>query len=80
MSSFKVRYNGHNCAYLDEPALPDGSYVGDNKYSGTPVHLRWDDVSEEWIEVCVREFTMPDAYSGMWIEALPRVPCSCWAP
>lgn len=88
----KVRYVNGKCragvtdffstAYLDTPALPDGSYTGTNKHSDEFVHLRWDDEAEVWRMVCERVYLPYNAY----VEAPPgpedlskRPPCTCWS-
>lgn len=69
--------SGHTSkAYLDEPALPDGSYVGTNKHTDLPVHLRYDEPANTWREVCTRHFNC-DPYTGTITEVGERPPCSC---
>jgi hypothetical protein len=83
MSSIKVRYRWgseqfESVAYLDEPALPDGSYVGINKHTDMPVHLRWDPEAEIWVEVCRREFAYDTPlHLGTFHEVGERPDCTC---
>lgn len=64
-------------AYLNDEALPDGSYVGTNKHTDLPVHLRWSDERDVWIEVCHREFSLVDIYNERYEEVGERPECSC---
>lgn len=76
----KVGYliaGGHtSTAYLEDVPLEDGSYVGVNKHSDMPVHLRWDDEQEVWVEVCHREWRAINVYTDEWEEIDPQ-PCVC---
>lgn len=50
----KVRYwdvGRETTAYLDDDPLPDGSYIGVNKYTDLPVRLTWNADAEQWIQV-----------------------------
>lgn len=55
--SVKVSYTQNDgnvtTAYLDEEKLTDGSYVGRNKHTEVPVHLR--PIVGGWVTVCERE-------------------------
>lgn len=79
----KVTYmtsdSGHtSTAYLDDKPLSDKTYVGQNKHTSLPVHLRWDVRGECWREVCVREFKWCGRYGDdTWNEVGERPACSC---
>lgn len=57
MSDFfgKVSYrmlNGRtSTAYLDTPPGAEEVFSGENTYTDSPVHVRWDDDEAEWVEV-----------------------------
>lgn len=54
---YRVPAGYETTAYLDDDPLPDGSYVGTNKHTDHPLHLRWDDIISAWVPVCHREWT-----------------------
>lgn len=64
-------------AYLDEPALPDGSYVGVNKHTDIPVHVRWDDSTDGWVSVCEREIGEFNWRTETFAVGPPPEGCSC---
>lgn len=77
--SMKVSYvmlSGHRSqAYLEEEPLSDGSYVGINKHSDLPVHLR--PVTDGWVTVCERDATPINVYTDEWeIDPKPEG-CTC---
>lgn len=74
----KVHYGDHNVtAYLDDEPLSDGSYVGENKHSETPVHLRWDGEKDMWVQVCVREWEYIPPLYEIAREVGERPDCIC---
>jgi hypothetical protein len=72
-------WGSFSTAYLEDEKLPDESYVGIDKYINLPVHLRWDDETNTWVEVCVRKFKLVDIYNERYEELLPRPECTCWS-
>ena len=64
-------------AYLDEDPLEDGSFVGMNKHTEAPVHVRWDDTQYLWVTVCERNFEPKPPFDGTIEEVGERPECSC---
>lgn len=64
-------------AYLDESPLSDGSFVGENKHTDLPVHLRWEDKPKMWVEVCQRNFTYEPPLYDTFVEVGERPDCIC---
>jgi hypothetical protein len=64
-------------AYLDNSPLSDGSYVGINKHTDMPVHLRWSDEQQTWIEVCCRTFEYEGPLLETFTEVGNRPDCIC---
>ena len=78
----KVNYrvgdeNSRSTAYLDDEPVEDGSYVGLNKHTNLPVHLRWDREAELWREVCEREWEFEGQATDRWREVGERPACTC---
>lgn len=69
----------HTTAYLEDEVLSDGSYVGVNKHTESPVHLKWDDGTQRWVEVCVREELGYDIRLDRSLVGPPPEGCSCLA-
>ena len=77
--SMKVSYvynnGGTSQAYLEEEPLSDGSYVGINKHTDIPVHLR--PIENGWVTVCEREATPINVYLDEWdLDPKPEG-CTC---
>lgn len=69
-------------AYLVDPLLSDGSYVGTNKHTGLPVHLRWTNTKKGsgWVEVCTRKWDWKDVLNDLYeedIEQRSNPDCIC---
>jgi hypothetical protein len=81
----KVAYianDGHQrTAYLDTPALADGSYVGTNKHTDEFVHVKWSNKEKAWLTVCERVYGPYNPYTDESPEIIEqRPPCTCWSP
>ena len=67
-------------AYLDDEPLRDGSFMGADKHTDMPVHLRWDEMSRSWVEVCQRSFQLVPPLYETFVEVGERPDCMCVHP
>lgn len=72
--TYEIEGGWESTAYLNRK-LSDGSWVGTNKHTDQPVHVKV--IDGRWQLVCLRHFELDPPLYETFHESFPRPECIC---